>query len=147
MRRTVPLWCLVLGIGANLITGCSMSRNNLTRHEVDSDRLADEADGGTKTANADTSAADSDEPPSQPGVKMPGSNRKKLAGWLSKADPKRESIPLDRTDTTSSKDSGESDDDAGGLNWKQNDSSSASDQSQVAKSKKSNADETNLFDE
>lgn len=131
------------GICLLLLVGCSMSRGNLARNDADGpDSQADQL-SDSKSASID----DTDGPPSQPGVKQPGSTRKKLAGWLNNVVPKRESIPLERTDSNSTDDPADlvADEDSGF--WKHNNASAPADDPKLAKSKSADASEENPFEE
>lgn len=152
MKCSVLQRCLIVGIGLILIQGCSSSRSNLARNSRNSSdaalSVADElADGNTNPIKtADAELANDDAPPSQPGAKSAGRGQNKLTSWMKKKDPKRESIPLDRTDSAAQKAADESlAEDDGGF-WKQSDTPNSADNLQARKSKGSAIDRTNPFD-
>ncbi len=139
--------CLILAIGLILASGCSLSRGNLASKSLDAGSSnADQLDEGSalvQTASAESPDDGFDGPPSQPGTKPAAGSRKKLAGWLSKSDPKRASIPLDRTD--SGNDSEESIADEGPGFWKHSDAPMTAD-SQSTKSQQLGLDSSNPFE-
>ncbi len=139
--------CLILAIGLLFASGCSLSRGNLaSKSEAESgtaEQLDNDKDALVKSAVGESTDAGADGPPSQPGAKSGGGSRKKLAGWLKKSEPKRASIPLDRTD--SEKESEESVADEGPGFWKHSDAPMTAD-SQSAKSQKSSLDSPNPFE-
>ena len=127
MKCSVPLRCLLIGLGLMLASGCSMTRGSIASRKADSDRRAAEDlvedDVSVKTAGTEEGAGPDDEgglPPSQPGVKSSGGSRTKLAGWLKKGGAKSGSIPLDRTDKSKGRD--EEADETGGI-WNHTDES------------------------
>lgn len=147
MKCSMPLRCLIVGIGLILIAGCSSSRSNLARNS--SERALDVTDelGDAETTPIQTvhdSATDG--PPSQPGAKSAGGVRNKLTSWMKKKDPKRESIPLDRTDSPPQKDTDSLAEEDSGW-WKQTDTPMTADNSQARKSKSSAMDSTNPFNQ
>lgn len=137
--------CWLAGISLIVLAGCSMSRRNLARNGEDRPEFQSDQSADTKTADAGN--ADADGPPSQPGVRKPGDSRKKLAGWLSNASPKRESIPLDRTDSDTSEDSDESVAEGDSGFWKHTDTTPVGDDSKLAKSQSADVTKGNLFEE
>lgn len=142
----LPVW-MVIG-GLLFVTGCASLGGNLAKKGMgDSESLADlDADSD----QADTSSAgdtDAGGPPSQPGSKAAKGSRSKLAGWMQNKEPKRQTIPLDRTDSK------ESDDDADesladeGSNWLKFSDAPMTADSQSPKSAKSSFETTsNPFD-
>lgn len=149
MKTTVPLRCLIVGFSLILVAGCSSSRGNLARNSSDAAlSITDELDAvdttPVKSASADSAV---DGPPSQPGVKPAGGARNKLTSWMKKKDPKRESIPLERTDSASRRDDDDSlaEEDSGW--WKQSDTPITADNLQARKSRSSATDSTNPFNQ
>ena len=140
----------ILAIALVTTSGCSLTSGNLANKSSDSGiRNADASDaadsGFVRTADAQSADGDADGPPSQPGVKQKGGSRKKLAGWLKKVEPKRESIPLDRTD--SNRDDDDSIADAGSDWWKHNEAPATGDESRSTKLNKSRDKEASPFDQ
>lgn len=149
MKCSVLQRCLIVGIGLILIQGCSSSRSNLARNSSDAalsvtDELAD--GNATPIKTADAELGNGDAPPSQPGAKPAGAARNKLTSWMKKKDPKRESIPLARTDSAAEKAAEESLAEEDTSFWKQTDTPNTADNLQARKSKGSAIDSTNPFD-
>lgn len=135
MQTRMSQQALLAGIGLLLLAGCSMSRGTLAGKE-----LPDSS--GVKTADADS--ADSDSPPAQPGARRSKGSRNKLTGWLNNKAPKKESIPLERTDSKS-----DEDDDAGESEpnfWTHSDQPAAAIDPKLAKSKGTTTDKASLFE-
>lgn len=140
-----PIWIAMLAL--MLTCGCSWSRGNLAKNTPNVGSSLDDEVGETKTADAGSADDNAGGPPSQPGAKPKGGSRKKLTGWLKTKEPKRESIPLDRTDTESEKDSEESLADEGNNWWKQSEAPVTADISQAAKKSKSESGDEFQFDQ
>ncbi len=138
MKCRVYLQCLIVGCSLLLIGGCSYSRGSqVSRASETGQKIADELaedDAPIKTASAETSADDSDGPPSQPGVKSSGGSRKKLTGWLSKGKTKSSTIPLDRTDKSKTADADSAAEEDSGW-WKHQDAPATVQNDQSGKSK------------
>ena len=149
MKCSVPQRFLIVGIGLIFVGGCSMSRGNLARNSDSAHSVADEFDAGdaapAQTTSTGSSIAGADAPPSQPGVKPSGGARQKLTGWMKKKDPKRESIPLERTDSAAEKEDDSVADDSGW--WKHSDAPMTAEISPGRKSKGSAVDGSNVFDQ
>lgn len=135
MQTRMSRQALLAGTGLLLLAGCSMSRGTLAGKELpDSSSM--------KTADANPS--DSDAPPAQPGARKSKGSRNKLAGWLNNKAPKKESIPLERTDSKS-----EEDDDAGETEpnfWTHSDQPAVTTDPKLAKSKGPTTDKASLFE-